>query len=195
MQTPSRRDTGTEQPKGDFADQYIEGKSVSSMTLSIYCMHTVLFSIHNTTNTTFTHILLIHYNTLQLGYGAFATVFVGKHRKHGTEYAVKKIDRSKMFWGDRDALEDEISNLKAVRDGPHVVKLYEVYTNISEYCFLVMELMQGGELFDRIIQKRTFTEKEARDVTRCMLEALKYMHGKRVVHRDLKPENLLLPVS
>ena len=110
------------------------------------------------------------------------------------EYAVKKVDRSKMFWGDRDALEDEISNLKAVRDGPHIVKLYEVYYHQND-CFLVMELMLGGELFDRIIQKRTFTEKEARDVTQCMLDALHYMHSKKVVHRDLKPENLLLPVS
>jgi serine/threonine protein kinase len=99
-----------------------------------------------------------------------------------------------MFWGDRDALEDEISNLKAVRDGPHIVKLYEVYYHQND-CFLVMELMLGGELFDRIIQKRTFTEKEARDVTQCMLDALHYMHSKKVVHRDLKPENLLLPVS
>lgn len=99
-----------------------------------------------------------------------------------------------MFWGDRDALEDEISNLKAVRDGPHIVKLYEVYYHDND-CYLIMELMLGGELFDRIIQKRTFTEKEARDVTQCMLEALDYMHSRRVVHRDLKPENLLLPVS
>ena len=130
----------------------------------------------------------------QLGYGAFATVFIGKHKATGNEYAVKKVDRSKMLWGDRDALKDEISNLKAVKDGPHIVKLYEEYSDKHD-CYLVMELMQGGELFDRIIQKRTFTEKEARDVCRCMLEALQYMHSKRVVHRDLKPENLLLPVS
>mmetsp|Transcript_44023 Transcript_44023/g.65288 ORF Transcript_44023/g.65288 Transcript_44023/m.65288 type:complete len:1102 (-) Transcript_44023:68-3373(-) len=128
----------------------------------------------------------------QLGYGAFATVFIGKHVPTGKEYAIKKIDRSKMMWGDRDALEDEISNLKTARNGPHIVKLYEEYY-ISSECFLVMELMRGGELFDRIIEKRTFTEKEARDVTVCMLEALQYMHQKRVVHRDLKPENLLLP--
>lgn len=99
-----------------------------------------------------------------------------------------------MFWGDRDALEDEISNMKAVRDGPHIVRLWEEYYKKDD-CYLVMELMVGGELFDRIIKKRSFTEKEARDVTRCMLDALHYMHKKRVVHRDLKPENLLLTVS
>ena len=90
---------------------------------------------------------------------------------------------------------DEISNLRAVREGPHIVKLYEEYYEQNIYCYLVLELMEGGELFDRIIKKRTFSEMEARKVTRCMLDALNYMHTKRVVHRDLKPENLLLAVS
>ena len=98
------------------------------------------------------------------------------------------------MWGDRDALQDEIQNLKAVRDGPNIVQLYDVF-NEKYDCYLVMELMVGGELFDRIIQKRTFSEIDAREVIRCMLEALKFMHDKRVTHRDLKPENLLLPVS
>ena len=62
------------------------------------------------------------------------------------------------------------------------------------FCYLVTELMLGGELFDRIIEKKTFTEKEARSCCRCMLSALEYMHERRVAHRDLKPENLLLAV-
>lgn len=130
----------------------------------------------------------------QLGYGAFATVFIGTSKEFGKDYAIKKIDRSKMMWGDRDALQDEINNLKATREGPHIVHLYDEYYDNHD-CYLVMELMLGGELFDRIIQRRNFSEKEAREVTRCMLEALDYMHTKRIVHRDLKPENLLLPVS
>jgi calcium/calmodulin-dependent protein kinase I len=97
-----------------------------------------------------------------------------------------------MMWGDRNALADEIRNLKKVRRGPHIVQLYEEYCE-GPHCYLVMEYMKGGELFERIIEKRTFSEKEARDATRCLLEALQYMHQKRVAHRDLKPENLLLP--
>merc|ERR1712071_420659 len=50
----------------------------------------------------------------------------------------------------------------------------------------------GGELFDRIVQKAFYNEKEARDVCKILLEALAYCHSKKVAHRDLKPENLLL---
>jgi len=127
----------------------------------------------------------------KLGYGAFAIVFVGIHRPTGAKYAIKQVDRSKMFWGQRDALKDEIVNLQAVRAGPNIVQLYEVYEE-RNYCYLVTELMPGGELFDRIIEKKTFSEKEARSCCRCVLSALEYMHERRVAHRDLKPENLLL---
>lgn len=96
-----------------------------------------------------------------------------------------------MFWGDRDALKDEITNLKLAREGPNVVQLYEVYEE-KAFCYLVMELMEGGELLEYIIEKKTFTEREARSTTRCVLGALAYMHDKRVAHRDIKPENLLL---
>ena len=58
--------------------------------------------------------------------------------------------------------------------------------------YLVMETMDGGELFDRIVQKSFYNEKEARHVCGILLEALSYCHDRRVAHRDLKPENLLL---
>ena len=118
-------------------------------------------------------------------------VFIGTHKPTSNEYAVKQIDRSTMVWGDRDALQDEIANLKVARDGPNIVQLYEVYEERA-FCYLVMELMQGGELLEYIIEKKTFTEKEARDCSRCVLNALAYLHSKKVAHRDIKPENLLL---
>lgn len=127
----------------------------------------------------------------KLGRGAFAVVFIGTHRPTGAEYAVKQIDRSTMFWGDRDALKDEITNLKLARAGPNIVQLYEVYEERA-FCYLVMELMEGGELLEFIIEKKSFSEKEARNSTTCVLNALAYMHDRKVAHRDIKPENLLL---
>ena len=55
--------------------------------------------------------------------------------------------------------------------------------------------MLGEELFDCIVAKSYYNEKEARDVCKILFEALKYCHSKNVAHRDLKPENLLLMVS
>lgn len=52
--------------------------------------------------------------------------------------------------------------------------------------------MRGGELFDRIVSKSFYNEKEARDVCKILFEAIGYCHSKSVAHRDLKPENLLL---
>ena len=100
-----------------------------------------------------------------------------------------------MSWGNRNTLSDEISNLREVQAGPNIVQLYEEYYEKGTYCYLVLEMMDGGELFDRIIEKKMFSEQEAREVTKCILDALAYIHSKRVVHRDLKPENLLLLVS
>lgn len=132
------------------------------------------------------------YKLLQeIGQGAFAKVYAAAHRPTGKQYAVKKINRQKMIWGDRDALQDEINSLVRVREGPNIVQLYEVYEEEVD-CYLVMELMRGGELFQRILSKPEFSEREARECVKGMLLGLEYMHERRVAHRDLKPENLLL---
>lgn len=57
---------------------------------------------------------------------------------------------------------------------------------------LVMELMEGGELFDQILKKDQFSEEEARSATKAIIEAIDYCHKLGIVHRDIKPENLLL---
>eukprot|EP00535_Pseudo-nitzschia_heimii_P013383 CAMPEP_0197200068 /NCGR_PEP_ID=MMETSP1423-20130617/34206_1 /TAXON_ID=476441 /ORGANISM="Pseudo-nitzschia heimii, Strain UNC1101" /LENGTH=1327 /DNA_ID=CAMNT_0042653941 /DNA_START=677 /DNA_END=4660 /DNA_ORIENTATION=+ len=176
------------------------------------------------TKTVITHVAFddVYERGEELGYGAFATVFVATHKPSKKKYAVKEVDRNGMVWNNKDHLQHEIDTMFKVREGPNIVQLYEVYnSNVNDdegddneeskkkdgegcennkkkkrkkksLCHLVVELMEGGELFDRIIAKKAFTEREARDSIRCVLEALKYMHDRRVVHRDLKPENLLL---
>lgn len=73
----------------------------------------------------------------------------------------------------------------------HIINLYDVFDEPSYY-YLVTELMLGGELFDRIVTKTFYTEKEARDVCKILFDALGYCHSHAIAHRDLKPENLLL---
>ena len=65
-----------------------------------------------------------------------------------------------------------------------------VYEDEARYC-LVMELMQGGELFDHIITKQNFSEQEAHKFMVPLFDAMMYCHDLGIVHRNLKPENLL----
>jgi serine/threonine protein kinase len=64
-----------------------------------------------------------------------------------------------------------------VRQGPNIVQLYEVYEE-KTHCYLVTELMRGGELFDKILDNKTFSEKSARDAIRGVLTGLDYLHLK-----------------
>jgi len=72
-----------------------------------------------------------------------------------------------------------------------VCSLFEVFEEDNEF-FIITELVEGGELFDRIVSKSHYSEGEARDLVRIFLETMAHMHENNVVHRDLKPENLLL---
>ena len=125
-----------------------------------------------------------------LGSGAYSVVKLAREIQGGKEYAVKLINSAKLSPDDLSSLTTEISILKLL-DHPHIIKLYEVYDEPPQY-FLVTELVSGGELFDRIVSKQQYTEKEARDLIKLFLETMNYMHELDVVHRDLKPENLLL---
>merc|ERR1712224_317496 len=124
-----------------------------------------------------------------LGTGAFSQVRLAESKESpGDLYAIKVIDK-KALKGKEDSLENEIRVLRRL-DHPNVVKLLEAYESKSSV-YLVMELVTGGELFDRIVEKGSYTEKDAADLIKQVLSAVAYMHSSGVVHRDLKPENLL----
>jgi len=126
-----------------------------------------------------------------LGTGAFSTVREGFHKSNqDASFAVKCINRKKLSEEDEAALLDEVAILKAMRHS-HIIRLYDFFTEPSTY-YLVMERMRGGELFDRIVAKAYYNEKEARDTCKIVLEAVGHCHKHHVAHRDLKPENLLL---
>ncbi|KAL7032651.1 hypothetical protein ACKWTF_007370 [Chironomus riparius] len=124
-----------------------------------------------------------------LGNGAFSEVRLGESKENpGQLFAVKIIDK-KALKGKEDSLENEIKVLRRLTH-PNIVQLLETYEDKTKV-YLVMELVTGGELFDRIVEKGSYTEKDASGLMRQVLEAVDYMHEQGVVHRDLKPENLL----
>lgn len=127
-----------------------------------------------------------------LGTGAFSTVRAGTHKRYpDKDFAVKCVVKSKLTEDDVRALRDEVAILTALRGCRYVIRLYDFFEEPGDF-YLVMETMSGGELFDRIVRKSYYNEKEARMTCKILLEAVNYCHSRKVAHRDLKPENLLL---
>ena len=128
-----------------------------------------------------------HYELMQeLGQGALSVVKCASHRESGQRYAVKVVQKSQLHLEDQEALLAEAKLMQEL-DHPNIVKLHGLFDERNAY-YLVMDLIEGGELFDRIVAKESYNEKEARDLIRVLLDTLKYCHGLNIVHRDIKPE-------
>jgi len=123
----------------------------------------------------------------ELGSGEFSTVIRGIEKSTRDEYAIKCIEKHQV---DTSRLETEITILKLV-DHPHIISLKQ-YFDTPTTLYLVMELVTGGELFDKITQIGCYTEAKASILVGNILRALHYLHELGIAHRDLKPTNLLL---
>lgn len=129
----------------------------------------------------------------EIGSGATATVYRCRRGDH--IFAVKNISLSKLklqrdFQRIADKLYREVSILYSLRH-PRIVSLFDVVEG-QEKLHLVMELVEGGELFDHIVSKGRLPEAEARYIFLQITEGLQYIHSKDIVYRDLKPENILV---
>ncbi|KZF26017.1 Pkinase-domain-containing protein [Xylona heveae TC161] len=100
-----------------------------------------------------------------------------------------KIILKKNIKGNEQMVYDELAMLQRMHH-PHIVRFHDWFESRDKY-YIVTQLATGGELFDRICEQGKFTEKDASQTIRQVLEAVDYLHVNNVVHRDLKPENLL----
>uniref|UniRef100_A0A3B3HN72 non-specific serine/threonine protein kinase n=1 Tax=Oryzias latipes TaxID=8090 RepID=A0A3B3HN72_ORYLA len=117
-----------------------------------------------------------------LGEGSFSVCRKCRHKQTGHEYAVKIVSRRMEANTQR-----EIAALRQCEAHPNIVKLFDVYTD-QYHTYLVMELLRGGELLERIKRKKLFGEAEASHLLQSLVSAVSFMHEAGVVHRDLKPE-------
>jgi len=125
----------------------------------------------------------------EIGRGAFSIVKSAKNRKTGRIWAVKFIDKKFVDRSDLMLLAREIDIMKKV-DHPNVLRLNEVYETADQLA-LVMQLVTGGELFYKIVEKGNYSERDAANIVIQMIKGVTYLHSQGIAHRDLKPENLL----
>lgn len=126
-----------------------------------------------------------------LGSGSFGEVRKVVHRETNEIRAVK-IFRKDLAVSNLtiEKLMEEIQILK-ILDHPNIIRLYEFFEDAKRF-YIIMELCGGGELFDEILNKQSFSEGVAATIVYQLISAVGYMHSKNVIHRDLKPENILL---
>ncbi|KAJ7213007.1 kinase-like domain-containing protein [Mycena pura] len=155
----------------------------------------------------------------QLGKGSFATVYKALHMSSGEWVAVKVIHEERHFFvvhyfvltslqtkrpgplantaseavrlGRSHANSREINIMESLRH-PNICQLREVFWNVNGSIDLVLELVEGGDLLDYILQRNGLNEAMSKHIIYQLCQALAYIHGKGITHRDLKPENVLL---
>lgn len=126
-----------------------------------------------------------------IGEGSFAKVKYARNVETGEKVAIKILDKEKILQHQMvEQIKREISTMKMIRH-PNVVQLFEVMASKTKI-YLVLEFVNGGELFDKIVHRGKLKEDEARSYFQQLINAVDFCHSRGVFHRDLKPENLLL---
>ncbi|KDN52592.1 Pkinase-domain-containing protein [Tilletiaria anomala UBC 951] len=125
-----------------------------------------------------------------LGQGSFAVVKLVADKQTGEQRALKIIAKKPLKDNNEKMLKEEINILGKV-DHPNILKMHDLYET-KEGVFIVTDYCEGGELFDRLVEKVHFNELDARHVVKQIFSGVEYLHKIGIIHRDLKPENILL---
>uniref|UniRef100_A0A6B2L5M6 non-specific serine/threonine protein kinase n=1 Tax=Arcella intermedia TaxID=1963864 RepID=A0A6B2L5M6_9EUKA len=124
-----------------------------------------------------------------MGDGGFSVVKKGVYKANKMAVAIKEIKKSKVG---ADDVKREVDIWKlASKSSDRVVQLFGVYED-PDNIYLVMEIMKGGELFDKIVSMQDYSERYASTIIKQVLCVIQDLHRVHIIHQDMKPENLLL---
>ncbi|KAK8809517.1 hypothetical protein WA158_000460 [Blastocystis sp. Blastoise] len=132
-----------------------------------------------------------HFSTVQLAVSKIRDTSIDNDDEGVHHVAVKCINAYQLDEYDKVALKKEVSNMIRLRGHPNIINIYGFYTDGVKY-YIVMELAQGGRLFDHIVKQEKFSEEDARVIMKTVTKAVHYCHERNIIHRDLKPQNILL---
>lgn len=130
--------------------------------------------------------------TKVIGKGSFAKVYLAQRLDDHSEYAIKSFDKRGLEANEKNkqALLLEITIMRYLNHS-NIMKVFEVFET-DNHINLILEILRGGELFERIVSKGCYSEREACFLMKKLLSALEHIHSKGIMHRDIKPENLIL---
>ena len=112
------------------------------------------------------------------------------YKKTGKIYAIKEMSKAKII--DKNSVDSILGEKKILSEIYHPFIVNMIYSfQDSDYLYLVMELISGGNLRYNLTINKTFEENQIKFIIGCIMTGLKYIHSKNILHRDIKPENLV----
>ncbi|KAF5447782.1 hypothetical protein F2P56_033305 [Juglans regia] len=127
----------------------------------------------------------------ELGRGEFGVTYLCTDVSSGEKFACKSISKKKLrTLVDIEDVRREVEIMKHLPKHPNIVTLKDTFED-DQAVHIVMELCEGGELFDRIVARGHYSERAAAGVMKTIVEVVQMCHTQGVMHRDLKPENFL----
>ena len=182
--TPLSSQTGSFSSVPDLSTQNV--KELQKLPSLPYLSHSVMDIISESENSLESERFTSEYDLNDpLGFGSMGSVFSAAKKSNKSLCAIKVVER-RVF--DNPSVREEIEILKQL-DHEHIIKLHDVFFLKSEIK-IVMEY-GGVELFELLLENKSFSEANTKYFAKCVVSALKYIHSIGICHRDIKPENIL----
>lgn len=129
-----------------------------------------------------------------LGTGSFGRVHLVKSVHNSRFYAMKVFRKSRVVQAKQIEHTNDERRILAITHHPFITRMWGTFQDCKSI-FMVMDYIEGGELFTLLRRSRTFPNQVAKFYSAEVLLALEYLHSKNIIYRDLKPENILLTRS